>query len=109
MNRYVVLDAHCDTLAEMWKKGDGLERSGYHVNLTAASELAGYGQFFAICPLPGVDTGYTCEAFYDRFCHYKNSRRCSLLFRGRDSDHSETTVCAKSIIPIRHTVRLLAL
>lgn len=80
MNRYVVLDAHCDTLAEMWKKGDGLDRSGYHVTLSAAAALAGYGQFFAICPLPGVDTGYSCEAFYDKCLAYMQAQ----LDRNRD-------------------------
>ena len=90
MNRYEVLDAHCDTLAEMWKRGDGLERPGYHVNLTAASELAGYGQFFAICPLPGVDTGYTCQAFYDRCLAYihgqldRHRDRMTLVRRGSE-------------------------
>ena len=90
MNRYVVLDAHCDTLAEMWKRGDSLERPGYHVNLPAAEALAGYGQFFAICPLPGIDTGYTCEAFYDQCLTYIHGQldrywdRMTLVRRGSE-------------------------
>lgn len=70
MKKYVVLDAHCDTAAELWKRGQTLDQCTTDVSLAASKELAGYGQFFAICPLPGMDTGYRCEDFYEKCLAY---------------------------------------
>ena len=70
MSNYVVLDAHCDTAAELWKRGETLDHCTTDVSLAAAGELAGYVQFFAICPLLGLNTGYSCEAFYENCLQY---------------------------------------
>lgn len=54
MSRYVVFDSHCDTASELWRKGQSLTQTDCMVSLSQAEKFAGYGQFFAFCPLPGM-------------------------------------------------------
>ena len=70
MSRYQVIDAHCDTASELWLRRESFDRCTTTVRLSDADALDGYGQFFAICPLPGQNTGFSCEAFYQQCMAY---------------------------------------
>ena len=61
MNKYVVFDSHCDTATELWRNCHTLERTDCHVSLPRMEQYPACGQFFALCTLGGINTGYTCE------------------------------------------------
>ncbi len=47
MRTYPVVDSHCDTLFELWKKGGNLQKNDYTVSLETVPRHSGYVQFFA--------------------------------------------------------------
>lgn len=49
MERYPVLDLHCDTAFELWRRGEGLLVNSCHIDLVRASTLLHHHQFYAFC------------------------------------------------------------
>ena len=47
--KYPVLDGHCDTAVELWRKGESLAKNSGQISLTQAAEFPAYVQFFAFC------------------------------------------------------------
>lgn len=92
MSKYVVFDSHCDTAYELWRRGQALARTDCMVSLPQMEELAGYGQFFAFCTLPGVPSGHTCEALlYEPYAYFmeqlrQNKEKMTLCRTGQDFD-----------------------
>ena len=53
MKKYPVLDGHCDTAVELWRKGESLAENSGQISLAQAEEFPAYVQFF--CVLHGLD------------------------------------------------------
>lgn len=49
MERYPVLDLHCDTAFELWNRGESLFVNSCHIDLARASTLRHHHQFYAFC------------------------------------------------------------
>lgn len=49
MKQFAVMDGHCDTAVELFRKKLPLEESSLNVSLRRAEKLPGYVQFFAFC------------------------------------------------------------
>ena len=49
MTKYPVLDGHCDTAVELWRKGESLAENSGQISLAQAAEFPAYVQFFAFC------------------------------------------------------------
>ena len=49
MTKYPVLDGHCDTAVELWRKGESLAENSGQVSLAQAAAFPVYVQFFAFC------------------------------------------------------------
>ena len=47
--KYPVLDGHCDTAVELWRKGESLAKNSGQISLAQAAEFPAYVQFFAFC------------------------------------------------------------
>ena len=47
--KYPVLDGHCDTAVELWRKGESLAENSGQISLAQAAEFPAYVQFFAFC------------------------------------------------------------
>lgn len=47
MNRYKIIDAHCDTAGEVLDRGEHLEKNSCHLSLEHISDYQSYIQFFA--------------------------------------------------------------
>ena len=47
--KYPVLDGHCDTAVELWRKGESLAKNSGQVSLAQAAAFPAYVQFFAFC------------------------------------------------------------
>lgn len=47
--KYPVVDGHCDTPVELWRKGEALRENSGHISLCRAEKLPGYVQFYAFC------------------------------------------------------------
>lgn len=48
-----VLDAHCDTAFELWRRKEPLARNSCHIDLEKAENFSAYAQVFAFCSLSG--------------------------------------------------------
>ena len=49
MTKFPVLDGHCDTAVELWRKGGSLTENSGQVSLAQAKGFPAYVQFFAFC------------------------------------------------------------
>ena len=47
--RVRLLDGHCDTAFELWRRGESLLHNTCHVDLNKADRLENYAQIFAFC------------------------------------------------------------
>ena len=47
--KYPVLDGHCDTAVELWRKGESLAKNSGQISLAQAAEFPADVQFFAFC------------------------------------------------------------
>ena len=71
MKKVTVVDGHCDTPMELWRKGEHLTQNSGHVSLRRAEALSGYVQFYAFCTvwLPKDDS---FEGHYEKALAYFN-------------------------------------
>lgn len=75
MEQYPVLDLHCDTAFELWKRKEGLLVNSCHIDLARASTLMHHHQFYAFCTYgaKGAEYGLPTpqvlfEQMLERFC-----------------------------------------
>ena len=53
--RVRLLDGHCDTAFELWRRGESLLHNTCHVDLEKADRLENYAQIFAFCSYAGQE------------------------------------------------------
>ena len=90
MRKYAVIDGHCDTAVEFFRKGVLFAENDLMVSLKRAEALPGYVQFFAFCPVWVKEAQDKPQFFREARAHFlgeieKNSSRVRLMKSASDA------------------------
>lgn len=74
LKNYRILDAHCDTIGELWRRGGSLQKNDLTLSLDRLSAYGGYIQFFALwlddaCDTPLQEVLQLIDVFYRELEH----------------------------------------